>query len=92
MESEDGSRVFSDGVGSLSIDVLHKIWANIPSKKGRPTCFQIRLRGSKGMIAVDSRLPGSVIQVRPSMIKFDADMIDLEICDMATKPIPLVLN
>ncbi|KAF4169051.1 hypothetical protein CNMCM6936_009648 [Aspergillus lentulus] len=92
MRSEDGSRVFSDGVGSLSIGALHKIWANIPSKKGRPTCFQIRLGGSKGMIAVDSRLPGSVIQVRPSMIKFDADMIDLEICDMANKPIPLVLN
>lgn len=44
------------------------------------------------MIALDSRLPGSVIQVRPSMIKFDGDMRDLEICDMATKPIPLVLN
>ncbi|KAL3487626.1 RNA dependent RNA polymerase-domain-containing protein, partial [Aspergillus germanicus] len=34
-----------------------------------------------------------LIRVRPSMIKFESkDMANLEICDVASKPIPLVLN
>ncbi|KAL2863858.1 RNA dependent RNA polymerase [Aspergillus lucknowensis] len=45
------------------------------------------------MLGVDSRLKGSQIRVRPSMIKFEStDLRDLEICDVASKPIPLVLN
>lgn len=91
--SPDGSRVFSDGVGALSYDVMKAIWSNIPNAKGRPTCFQIRYGGSKGMLALDSRLPGSLILIRPSMTKFRSeDTVDLEICDMASRPIPLVLN
>ncbi|PYI11718.1 rna-dependent rna polymerase [Aspergillus sclerotiicarbonarius CBS 121057] len=90
--SKDGSRVFSDGVGTLSWDVAESIWNNIPEKKGYPTCFQIRLGGAKGMLAVDSRLSGSRVNIRPSMIKFNGDMKDLEICDMAAKPMGLVLN
>lgn len=72
---------------------METIWGIIPYKKGTPTCFQIRLGGAKGMLAVDSRLSGSLIQIRQSMVKFDSeDMRDLEICDMASKPIALVLN
>lgn len=45
------------------------------------------------MLSLDSRLTGSVIHIRPSMNKFDADdKDDLEICDMGTNPISLVLN
>lgn len=45
------------------------------------------------MLSVDSRLPHRLIQIRPSMIKFPSeDMRDLGICDMGSKPIPLVLN
>ena len=45
------------------------------------------------MLAINSLLPGSLIQLRPSMVKFDSqDIQNLEICDMGTKPIPLVLN
>ena len=32
--------------------------------------FQIRLLGCKGMVSVDHTLPGRVMCVRPSMIKF----------------------
>lgn len=93
MKSDNGLRVFSDGVGTVSAGVMETIWDNIPSKKGSPTCFQIRLGGAKGMVAVDTRLSGSVVQIRPSMIKFNSeDMQDLEICDMASEPIPLFLN
>ncbi|PWY81018.1 rna-dependent rna polymerase [Aspergillus eucalypticola CBS 122712] len=90
--SNDGKRVFSDGVGTLSWDVAESIWHHIPEKKGFPTCFQVRLGGAKGMLAVDGRLSGSQVNIRPSMIKFHGDMKDLEICDMAAKPMGLVLN
>ncbi|GKZ74167.1 hypothetical protein AnigIFM50267_011409 [Aspergillus niger] len=90
--SKDGKRVFSDGIGTLSWNVAESIWHNIPEKKGFPTCFQVRLGGAKGMLAVDGRLSGSQVKVRPSMIKFQGDMKDLEICDMAAKPMVLVLN
>ncbi|KAJ5176900.1 uncharacterized protein N7482_002777 [Penicillium canariense] len=93
VKSPDGSRVFSDGIGAVSQNVVDTIWENLPRSKGFPTCFQIRLGGAKGMLALDSRLQGSVIQLRPSMIKFPSeDMSTLEICDVGWQPIPLVLN
>ncbi|KAB8216270.1 RNA dependent RNA polymerase-domain-containing protein [Aspergillus novoparasiticus] len=93
LTSPDGSRVFSDGVGAISREVVASIWADIPLKRGNPTCFQIRLGGAKGMLAADTRLHTTVIQIRPSMIKFDSeDMKNLEICNMASKPYPMVLN
>ncbi|QMW36037.1 hypothetical protein G4B84_011566 [Aspergillus flavus NRRL3357] len=93
LTSPDGSRVFSDGVGAISREVVASIWADIPLKRGNPTCFQIRLGRAKGMLAADSRLRTAVIQIRPSMIKFDSeDMKNLEICNMASRPYPMVLN
>lgn len=45
------------------------------------------------MLALDPNLTGSVIYIRPSMTKFESnDRPNLEICDMASKPISLVLN
>ncbi|KAE8385408.1 RNA dependent RNA polymerase-domain-containing protein [Aspergillus alliaceus] len=91
--SPDGSRVFSDGVGIVSQDVMEMIWANIPSKRGNPTCLQNRLGGAKGMLATDVRLPHRLIQIRPSMVKFDSeDMHHLEICNVTSRPYPMVLN
>ena len=91
--SSDGKRTFSDGVGTVSWDAVESIWSHVSSSKGSPTSFQIRLGGAKGMLALDSRLLGSVIQIRPSMVKFPTDdMKNLEICNMASKPMPLVLN
>lgn len=86
-------RVFSDGVGTLSLPVIYYIWDVIPQTKSAPTAFQVRFRGSKGMLALDANLTGSEIRIRPSMTKFESnDKPNLEICDMASKPIPLVLN
>ncbi|KAJ0413452.1 RNA dependent RNA polymerase-domain-containing protein [Aspergillus carlsbadensis] len=93
VESDDHTRLFSDGVGTLSWDAVEAIRTVLPMKKGLPTCFQIRMGGVKGMLALDSKLKDSQIRVRPSMIKFESkDMANLEICDVASKPIPLVLN
>ncbi|KAF2666094.1 RNA-dependent RNA polymerase [Microthyrium microscopicum] len=91
--SKAGDRVFSDGVGTISKDMMHRIWHSLPLKKAAATCFQIRLGGIKGMLALDDRLAGTTLQFRKSMEKFKSpDLGYLEICGSANKPIPLVLN
>ncbi|KAI9037676.1 RNA-directed RNA polymerase QDE-1 [Aspergillus affinis] len=93
VKSADGSRVFSDGVGRISREAMELIWVTLPENKGTPTCFQIRMGGAKGLLALDSDLPGCVVEMRPSMIKFDSrDMDNLEICKMSSEPHGLVLN
>ncbi|KAH6613232.1 RNA dependent RNA polymerase-domain-containing protein [Chaetomium tenue] len=84
--------VFSDGVGKLSQDVARLVYDVIPRSKGFPTCFQIRQAGAKGMLAIDPSLEGKVICIRPSMAKFGSTDMQLEICDMASNPMPMVLN
>ncbi|ORY56863.1 RNA dependent RNA polymerase-domain-containing protein [Pseudomassariella vexata] len=98
VKSKDEKRVFSDGVGTISRQVMEAIHAAMPQRiaKSAPTCFQIRLGGAKGMLGLDERI-GNVhpkaIFLRHSMVKFQSDVIEnLEICDMAKKPIPMVLN
>ncbi|KAI0450408.1 RNA dependent RNA polymerase-domain-containing protein [Xylaria acuta] len=91
--SEDGSRVFSDGVGTMSRDLLEDVHDKTPQKSSTATCIQIRWAGAKGMLSLDDTLEGRVMCVRESMIKFQSrDRQNLEICDVANKPIPLVLN
>ncbi|KAI0469337.1 RNA dependent RNA polymerase-domain-containing protein [Xylaria cf. heliscus] len=93
VKSEDGSRVFSDGVGTISRDLLEAIHDTMPQKSSTATCVQIRWAGAKGMLSLDDTLPGTVMRVRDSMVKFQSrDTQNLEICDIANKPIPLVLN
>lgn len=91
--TEDGSRVFSDGVGTISQEAMEEIWNVLPARTARPTCFQIRWGGVKGMLALDSRLTGKMICVRDSMIKFPSkDLSELGICDVASRPLRLYLN
>ncbi|KAH9885923.1 rna-dependent rna polymerase [Xylariomycetidae sp. FL2044] len=93
VKSPDGSRVFSDGVGTISRELMEALHEELPKKRSLPTCFQIRWAGAKGMLSLDSTLEGMVMRVRDSMLKFDSkDTTHLEICDTANKPIPLVLN
>ena len=45
------------------------------------------------MISLDTRLPGDMLLLRPSMIKFTgSDATDIEICGAAHRPLPFVLN
>jgi hypothetical protein len=40
-------RVFSDGVGTISRSIMHKIWEALPKIRNlKPTCFQIRFQGT----------------------------------------------
>ncbi|CAK7275319.1 hypothetical protein SEPCBS57363_006620 [Sporothrix epigloea] len=89
----DNTRLFSDGVGTISLQAAQCIWKQLPRSKKQPTCFQIRYAGAKGMLSLDNRLEGRQIRLRPSMIKFESsENTNLEICDMAVQPIPLYLN
>ncbi|KAI0550393.1 RNA dependent RNA polymerase-domain-containing protein [Xylaria curta] len=93
VKSQDGSRVFSDGVGTISRELLEAIHDTMPQKSSTATCVQIRWAGAKGMLSLDDTIKGCVMNVRDSMIKFQSrDTQNLEICDVANKPIPLVLN
>ncbi|KAK0736091.1 RNA dependent RNA polymerase-domain-containing protein [Apiosordaria backusii] len=90
---ERNNRVFSDGVGMISLEAAEAIHEIIPESKGKPTCFQIRWAGAKGMLSLGTELEGNQICIRPSMKKFESsDEENLDICDMASKPIPMMLN
>ncbi|KAI5928191.1 rna-dependent rna polymerase [Camillea tinctor] len=94
VKSKDGSRIFSDGVGTISRELMYAIHEGLPPKWRSATCFQIRWAGAKGMLSLDDRLKGLKMCIRPeTMVKFESpDKANLEICDVANKPIPLVLN
>ncbi|ERF76596.1 hypothetical protein EPUS_05869 [Endocarpon pusillum Z07020] len=91
---ERNGRVFSDGVGTVSMSVLQQVWDALPStNRTKPSLLQIRYSGAKGMIALDSRLVHDSLFLRKSMIKFPgSDSTDVEICGAAYKPLPLFLN
>ncbi|KAF4415615.1 RNA-directed RNA polymerase [Fusarium acutatum] len=94
VKSEDGTRVFSDGVGTISRDALEEIWPYLSMRAAAPTCLQIRRGGCKGMLSLDTRLKGKVFCFRQeSMMKFPSDDLrELGICDASSKPLRLVLN
>ncbi|OAA55404.1 RNA-dependent RNA polymerase [Cordyceps fumosorosea ARSEF 2679] len=94
VKSADGSRVFSDGVGSISPGAAEELWKALPRRAAGSTCFQIRWAGFKGLLVLDARLRGRVIRVRKeSMMKFPSrDLRELGICDVGSRPLRLVLN
>jgi hypothetical protein len=50
-------RVFSDGVGTISREVLKQVWAALPSaKRTKPTLFQIRYSGEYPKYSYRSRI------------------------------------
>ncbi|EQC41617.1 hypothetical protein SDRG_01576 [Saprolegnia diclina VS20] len=81
---------FSDGVGTISpalanvvADALHWPHKVVADKLGcgyKPSAFQIRYGGYKGVVAVDPQLKEAALGLRPSMRKFETDLDDLEIC------------
>ena len=90
---ERNERNFSDGVGTVSLSLLKKIWSQYAeSKKLKPTVLQIRFGGAKGMISLDTRLEGDALCLRPSMIKFPSPSFNVEICGAGFKPLPMYLN
>jgi len=89
-------RCFSDGCGTISLELLRVIWKRLPPERRRlmPTILQIRYRGAKGVISLDSTLPGQQLYIRQSMTKYPAAETwrDIEICGAAYRPLRLYLN
>lgn len=95
-------RIFTDGVGTISPELAKRIWQQLceqhqrtPSAPFDPVAFQIRFGGYKGMVAVDPRLPGVAMRLRPSMRKFhvhDSEFMTLEIARFFEYPGKMYLN
>lgn len=90
---ERNGRCFSDGVGKISQEMLEYIWAGSEKlHRQKSTAFQIRFAGAKGVVSLDTRLEGSQLCLRPSMIKFRGSTDrNLEICS-SPGWLPMVLN
>ncbi|ORY85390.1 RNA dependent RNA polymerase-domain-containing protein [Leucosporidium creatinivorum] len=90
----------TDGVGTISTELAAEVDAALlaslrgaRAQRVRPSCWQIRLGGSKGMISVDRTLKGRQLCLRPSMQKFDAsDSLTLDIAQAFDRPLPAFLN
>ncbi|KAI5277151.1 RNA-directed RNA polymerase [Aureobasidium subglaciale] len=68
---ERNGRCFSDGCGTISLDLLRQVWRVYGSRRTvKPVILQIRFAGSKGVVSLDSRLDEEQFNVRPSMEKF----------------------
>ncbi|EJT98377.1 RdRP-domain-containing protein [Dacryopinax primogenitus] len=93
--------IFTDGVGGMSLELLEGTWKRLVENRPHlrtkidfpATVFQFRLGGNKGLLSLNPLLPGLVMQVRPSMNKFDApDSLGLEIAKSFERPRPFFLN
>ncbi|VDB94249.1 unnamed protein product [Peniophora sp. CBMAI 1063] len=95
----DGLYCYTDGVGTISLELARRIWAYMNSTRkrarrsqGTPRAYQIRFQGAKGMLSVDYRLQGSLITIPPSMTKFEAPGRFIEIAQAFTTPFPYTFN
>ncbi|KAF2641494.1 RdRP-domain-containing protein [Massarina eburnea CBS 473.64] len=93
---ERNGHCFSDGCGTISRELLESVWNSLPPMRRalRPTILQVRFRGAKGVVSLDSRLPGKQLLIRKSMTKYTAgeSWRDLEICGAAYNPLRMYLN
>ncbi|KAL2007317.1 hypothetical protein VTN00DRAFT_8755 [Thermoascus crustaceus] len=87
-------RVFSDGCGTVSKGVLYKIYREYALRaRVKPTVFQVRFSGAKGMLSVDFSKKDEEIMLRKSMVKFEAvEDYNIEICGAGTNALPFFLN
>ncbi|CCM00004.1 uncharacterized protein FIBRA_02029 [Fibroporia radiculosa] len=93
---------FTDGVGTISTELGNLIWdalcASRPENRRRglkPSAYQIRFLGYKGMVVIDEQLQGIKMHLRPSMNKFrahDDDLAEIEIARAFERPGTSYLN
>ncbi|KAJ1039085.1 hypothetical protein NDA10_003197 [Ustilago hordei] len=94
---------YTDGVGQISPELMAEVWTSFLAAHGEgrkrkllkaaaPSAIQMRLGGSKGVLAVNPRLRGKVLIIRPSMTKFGSPHQDLEVANASTRARPAKLN
>ncbi|KAI1797142.1 RdRP-domain-containing protein [Ganoderma leucocontextum] len=89
---------FTDGQGTISVELRDRIWDVLceawPNKRKlilKPSAFQIRFLGCKGIVVVDEQLEGIHMKLRNSMKKFAVDNVteaEIEIAKAFIKPGP----
>ncbi|KAK1227232.1 hypothetical protein PQX77_009776 [Marasmius sp. AFHP31] len=98
--------LFTDGVGVISQSLADEIWEALCQERGyrplrsvKPSAYQIRFLGFKGMVVVDKQLDstgGDVrMRLRPSMRKFgnrSVEDADIEIARSFERPNMCYLN
>lgn len=104
IETDDHERgttsCHTDGVGLISVELAEQVdkayrKSLSPSaikRRVKPTVYQIRLGGSKGLVSVDPTLDGSEICLRPSMTKFSGTSLTLDVCSDNPRPLTAYLN
>lgn len=98
--TRDGRYQFSDGVGTISQELVSMLnrAAGLPRGCGTKTrasnVFQTRLDGAKGVLALDPTLSGRKVCLRRSMVKFRSPNTEwpLAVASHCTKPLPCFLN
>ena len=76
--------IFTDGIGQISPELSIKCATVMKYKQNFSSAYQIRLGGVKGVVAVNPSLKGETLCVRPSMIKFKSDDLELGVVRGAT--------
>jgi RNA-dependent RNA polymerase len=92
----------TDGVGTISLALADMIWEERCRTTGeprenhvRPSAYQFRFLGYKGVVAVDHRLEGIKMRLRASQRKFpvhNVEVAELEIVRWFDHPDPARLN
>ncbi|KAF9465122.1 RNA dependent RNA polymerase-domain-containing protein [Collybia nuda] len=91
---ESGAYLFTDGVGTISQALGDRIWAALCSKRHdegknsvKPSAYQIRFLGFKGVVGVDQHLdhhPGGILmRLRGSMNKFESNQVSEAVIEIA---------
>ncbi|KAF8912009.1 RdRP-domain-containing protein [Gymnopilus junonius] len=96
--------LFTDGAGTISKALGDKIWNKLCIKKHdpdilKPSAYQIRFLGYKGVVAIDEQLDKSAkgihMRLRPSMRKFEVandNIAKIEIAQAFERPNTCYLN
>ncbi|TDL24977.1 RdRP-domain-containing protein [Rickenella mellea] len=101
-ERKTQPNAFTDGVGTISRELSDRIWSQLCADRTdrghrtiKPSAYQIRFLGYKGMVSVDDQLSGIKMCLRKSMKKFptwETDRAEIEIAGYFSKAGPMYLN
>ncbi len=98
---ERNDSVFTDGVGTISMELADEVWESLCRRRRRdasklnikPSAYQMRFQGYKGVVVVDPELQGRQLCLRPSMNKFYSESSwNLEISKSFDRPSKAHLN
>ncbi|KAI0306234.1 RNA dependent RNA polymerase-domain-containing protein [Multifurca ochricompacta] len=101
-EEQEDLGPHTDGVGTISPDLADMIWdercrtsGNLKESRVKPSAYQFRFLGYKGVVVVDSRLKGIRMRLRKSQRKFlvhNVTEAGFEIARSFDYPNPVHLN